>query len=291
MSKRFGLSSEPAAPARLIAAAIALALVLCCTRASAQDTKKKVEQADDFIKQAKKTISLQNDLRKKQEKAILEIGRDVSKSASGLVEDRYPPRFFESAKRKEAQLTKAEKELLKALHSTVSIDFNKTPFKDVLEYLQDKTKDKLTILVDDASLKDASVEYDSPVTFKHKSLTVRTILRKILADRGLTYIVKDAHVHVLTTEKARSIMVQRIYPIGDLVAVLDMRWGPAANRAQMMRNVQQLINLIVTTIEPDSWKINNPDAHGTIVFHEQTMSLIIRNSAEFHRMVPGAIEW
>jgi hypothetical protein len=207
-----------------------------------------------------------------------------------MVEERITQRFIESAKRKEAHLTKEEKALLKMLNSTLSVDFNKMPFKDVLDFIQEKTGDppKLRIFVDEASLKDAGIEYDSPVTFKQKSLTVRTILRKILADRGLTYVVMDAAVQVMTPEKARSIMITRSYPIQDLVGVFDMRWGPWAARAQLIQNVNGLIGMIV---EPGSWKINNPEAPGTITFHEPTMSLIIRNSAEMHNQMPGGVNW
>jgi hypothetical protein len=255
--------------------------------------KSGVMQADDSIKQVNKILAAYSDLRKKKEQAILAGTLEIYESATRMTEERITKRFIESAKRKEAHLTKEEKELLKMLNSTLSVDFNKTPFKDALEHIQDKTGDppKLRIFIDEGSLKEAGVEYDSPVTFKQKSLTVRTILRKILADRGLTYIVKDAALQVMTFEKAKSIMISRTYPIQDLVGVLDMRWGPVAARAQLIQNVNQLIGMIVTSIEPNSWRINNPEAGGTITFHEPSMSLIIRNSAEMHNQLPGGINW
>jgi hypothetical protein len=41
-----------------------------------------------------------------------------------------------------------------------------------------------------------------------------------------------------------------------------------------------LMDLIVNTVEPASWQVNG--GWGTISFHEPSMSLLIRQTAEFH---------
>src|SRR5207253_667559 len=108
------------------------------------------------------------------------------------------------------KLSAKEIALLKAMNSTLSVDFKGNSFKEVLEYLQVKTG--LTIIVDENSLKDAMVEYNDPVTFKVQKVTVRTILKKILADRGLSYILQEGIVQVVTAQRARETMVVRSYP-------------------------------------------------------------------------------
>src|SRR5581483_11986329 len=113
-------------------------------------------------------------------------------------------------------LTPKEVALLRTLNSTLSVDFRDVSFKDVLGYLQDKTG--LAIIVDNGSLRDAMIDYDEEkVTFKANKVTVRTILRKILADRGLAYVLKEGTVQVVTNQRAREMMVVRTYPINDLV--------------------------------------------------------------------------
>jgi len=86
---------------------------------------------------------------------------------------------YRAAQRGKQQLTDKEKSLLKALNSTMSVDFNKTTFRDVIDYLIERTGQ--TIILDQESLKEAMVEYDEQVTFKAKKVTVRTILKRCWA--------------------------------------------------------------------------------------------------------------
>src|SRR5439155_22730521 len=120
----------------------------------------------------------------------------------------FPADWAERSKlRKETtgpQLTEAEKAVIKTLNSVMSVEYDKTIFRDVIDNLQERTKQ--TILLDRDSLRDANVEYDDPVTFKGNKVAVRTILRKVLGDRGLTYIIKDGAIQVVTPQKARETM-------------------------------------------------------------------------------------
>jgi hypothetical protein len=192
---------------------------------------------------------------------------------------------YRAALRGKQQLTAKEKSLLKALNSVMSVDFNKSAFRDVIDYMMEKTGQ--TIVLDPDSLKEAMVEYDDPVTFKGKKLTVRTILKKVLADRGLTYILQEGTIQVVTPQRARETLVTRAYPVGDLASSLDMRFPPLVRRLQILQNVAQLIDLIQNNVEPSSWQANG--GLGTISFYEPTMSLVIRQTAEMHYQLGGAL--
>jgi hypothetical protein len=146
-------------------------------------------------------------------------------------------------------------------------------------------KTGLNILVDEGSLKDAMLESSDPVTLKVKKVTVRTVLKKVLADRSLGYILKDGTVQVVTAQKARETMVVRAYPIDDLVGGGNQLYGPFVNRAIMLSNVQTLIQTIQNAIDPSLWNVNG--GPGSIVFSEATRSLIIRAPAEMHYMFGG----
>jgi hypothetical protein len=183
------------------------------------------------------------------------------------------------AKRKSGpQLTAKEKALLKTLNSTLTINLTGVKFEDVIAYLEDKTGQ--TILVDKQALADVQVEYETLVTLKLGKVTVRTALRKLLGDLGLTYIIKEEAIQVTSPQRAKESMVVRAYPVGDLVASTEMQFGPFVNQALMLQNVNQLIDLIQSSIDPSSWQINN--GPGTITFNQATMSLVIKQSAEIH---------
>lgn len=191
------------------------------------------------------------------------------------------------SERGKTKLSSKEVALLKALNSTLSVNFSKAKLSEVIELMQDKAG--LTILVDEPSLKDANVDlYEESVTFKVNKVAVRTILRKLLADRGLAYVIKEGMLQVVTQQKAREMMVVRSYPVGDLVASDNpLFWGPIFSRAIMLQNAQRIIDMIQSSVEPAQW--NTQGGPGTITFHEPSMSLVIRASAEMHYQLGGGV--
>jgi hypothetical protein len=242
-----------------------------------------VGKADTMIKTGKNVLGQYDRLKLQREAGIVGATREIYETASVMQERRITDRFIKAGELRKPKLTDAEKHLLKMLNSVMTPNWDKQPLKDVIEYIQDKTK--ISIFVDENSLKDANVEYDDPVTFKGPKVTVRTILKKVLADKGLTFIIKDAAVQVMTPERAKQFMVTRAYPVADLLPLVDARMGPFFNRAQMVVAVNDLISMIVNTVEPASWQVNG--GTGTIIFNPATMSLTIRQPAEFHYQMGG----
>ena len=139
------------------------------------------DQSKDHVDGAKKLLDSQSDLRVAREKGLTNATLDVLKANSKTQEQRITSYFVaKSEQRKANKLSKEETALLKALNSTLSVDFDKNSFKQVMEYLSEKAG--VNIFPDSGSLKDAGVEYDTPVTFKAGKVTVRTALKKILGD-------------------------------------------------------------------------------------------------------------
>src|SRR5205085_1294071 len=143
-----------------------------------------------------------------------------------------------------------------------------------------------TITLDKAAMEDVNVSYETKVRLKLKA-TTRTVLKKLLADHGLTYVIKDERIHVTTPDRAKAITSIRKYYVGDLAATVNTRYGPIASQIQMAQLVQNLMQTIVSTIEPQSWQVNNPDAPGTITFDPLSMSLVVKQTAEVHFSLAG----
>ncbi len=184
------------------------------------------------------------------------------------------------------KLTETEVKVLKTLNSTISVEYKADEFQAVLNHLQEKTG--LSLIMDEASMQDLNLDYKDPVTVSFKKVTVRTALKKILGDKGLTYIIKEGALQVMTPKKASEYTVIRSYPIDGLVAPnqMAMMFGPFVARQAMLNNAQQIVNLIQSTVEPSYWQPNGP---GVIVFDEITKSLMIRASAEMHYSIPSMI--
>lgn len=239
--------------------------------------------AKDRIGGVKDQIAALDRLKANRERGFLGILNsvgDYSVPANGLIE--FPAHWERITDLRKQKLHPKEVALLKALNSTMSVDFKGQTFSEVIDYIQEKTGQ--AIIIDENSLKEAMVESNDQVTFKAPKVTVRTILRKVLADRGLGYIITDATIHVVTAQRARETMVVRTYPVSDLVGA-DPRFYGAYTPLVVYQNAQNLINLIQTSIEPSIWQPSGGTA--SITFHPQSLSLIIRAPAEMQYMFGG----
>ncbi len=196
-----------------------------------------------------------------------------------------PADWVEKSKRRSPQtkLTPREKALLDALKAPISVDFNNETFSSVIEYLQKKTGQ--TILVDKNALEEANVNYDTPVTLRLPKISTRTMLKRMLADLGLTYVIKEEAIQITTPARAREMMVTRAYYIGDLVGTGNPFLPAILNDIQAVQGINTVIQAIQSQVDPQSWAANN--GNGTVVYDPIRMTLIIKNSAEVHYMLGG----
>ena len=71
--------------------------------------------------------------------------------------------------------------------------------------------------------------------------------------------------------------------MGDLQALTDVRIPAFARKAQAIQTINDMIGVIVGTVEPNSWWVNG--GPGRIVFEPTTMTLIVTQTAEVHYML------
>jgi hypothetical protein len=184
------------------------------------------------------------------------------------------------------KLTDQEKQTLKALATPIKAELKDMPLSGVLDYLQETTG--VTIISDKKTLEAAGATYETPITTKFKSSSLRTILKKVLADVGLTYIVKEGAVRVVTPEEARNSMTVRSYYVGDLAGVVDITVSPLLRDIQMRAAIGQIIDGITGSIDPNSWESHGAQGGGTITYDPITMSLIVKQTAEVHYMLSSS---
>ena len=243
--------------------------------------------AKGTIDSAKSAAQVHAEMVRGREKGILDSGLSRDRAFILVNADpiAFPSYWKELTKRRkdtvDQKMTEKEVAVLKALNSTMSVNFKDDKFKDAINYIQDKTG--LSIIIDEASLRDANVDYEADtISLKINKAGVRTILKKVLGDKGLTYIIKEGTIQVMTHKKASEYTIVKTYQIDDLIAPspqTQMMFGPFVAQMQMQQNAQQLANLIASTIQPDYWQPNGP---GSIQFYAPTKSLVIRASAEMH---------
>ncbi|MEY4395372.1 MAG: hypothetical protein RL595_2621, partial [Planctomycetota bacterium] len=137
------------------------------------------------------------------------------------------------------------------------------------------------LIVDQQALAQINVTLETPISVNSRGWSTRTVLRKVLADLGLSYIIKNGSVQITTPDRARETVTTRAYPIGDVINSVNFMLPGYYNEVAFMQSVNNIISSI-KALDPKSWE---PEGSGSIVFEPSTMSLIIRQTAEFHYMM------
>ena len=110
---------------------------------------------------------------------------------------------------------KAEKVINDALKSPTECAFNEQSLGDVLSYLKDRHK--IEIQPDQKALDDVGVTLESPITKNLKGVSLRSALRLILKDLGLTYVIQDEVLLITSPDEANNKLSTKVYPVADLV--------------------------------------------------------------------------
>ena len=265
--------------------------------------------ADDLLKQYPNQLASQANTRITSTTDVLAAARNNRADAGGrnvatlIGVDRsampprgdvdFPPDWKERVAKRTTlngpQLTSTEKAIMKALATPISVNYKDARLEDIIQDLSDKLGQP--ILLDRTSLQEAQVTTDSPSSLTIKNAASRSVLRKVLGDLGLTYIVKNEAIQVITPERAAKEMTVKTYYIGDLLqggmfAQSGIRFNPWLDQIQAMQNVMSIIQM-VETIDPGSWQKNG--GQGSITFNVAAMALVIKQTAELHNMLGGSL--
>ena len=199
--------------------------------ARTEEQKKLVSDAVDRIMKSKDALAESADVRRRKSEAIAGLFHGIE--AADIPDDRpfvLPSNWEELSKRrlKNNTVTETERAILKALAATVSVDFKDQHFGGVVEWFQHQMGQ--TIILDKAALDDIGVNNESSINVTLNKVTTRTALKKVLADLGLTYVIKEEAIFVTTPAKAKDMMTVRTYYIGDLMGQYDVRFGGALSQ-------------------------------------------------------------
>jgi len=161
-------------------------------------------------------------------------------------------------------LTRKEKDYLRILDQATATDFNlnETSFDQVKQMLEKELG--FPLIISKNTMEEVRIAYDTKLTYQiPKNVSKRTLLKGVLAELGLTYILKGELVQIVSFIQAKNEVRVGFLDVSSLV--------------NMGRNVDDLVKLIKSTVEPDSWDTSG--GVGTITIRQPGI-LIIKNSAE-----------
>ena len=129
------------------------------------------------------------------------------------------------------------------------VEFSGVPLEEVVEYLRDMTG--VNIVVKWKALEAAGIKKATPVDLKVKDVPVEKVLRLVLDSVGrerdhldYDYELEDNIVTISTAEDLSWRTVARVYDVRELIDWADPK------------RVESLLDLVRTTIEPDTWREN-----------------------------------
>jgi hypothetical protein len=244
------------------------------------------QKQDEFATQ----IRAERELSRQAAQAWTENMRDIARSAipaTGDIQFPSKAKWDELTKRRQqpaVQLTPKEEAILESLNKQVGVIFRDRPFEESLQELSNQLGEE--IFIDKKSLEDLGLDMSRPVSFQGK-VSGRTALRAILQTNGLTFVVKDEMIQVMTLEKAQQTLITRSYYLGDLIAGTGpfgnaVQWGPFISYQQTLQNAQMVVEAITSSVDPMAWNTSRTNGPCTISFHLPTMSITVRASAEVH---------
>jgi hypothetical protein len=169
-----------------------------------------------------------------------------------------------------------EQAIERALYQRGPIDFSELPLRDAIAEISRQFQIPIVLCL--KKLEEASVSADTPVSKHIDGLALESILRLVLRDMELEYTIRDEVLLITTPEDVESQLDTRTYPVLDLV----MSPGAGSN-VFVGGDYNSLIELITTTIKPDSWDdVGGPGAFDQ--FHNAGV-LVVSQTQSVHRQI------
>lgn len=210
---------------------------------------------------------------------------DIDKAGVPQVVDvTLPKDWAEKTKRRQnSQMSPKERQLMAKLAAPIKVDLQNKPLQDFQEIIEKHLG--VAVIIDRAAIEGISVTSETTVNLKANNWSCRSVLRKTLADLGLTYIVRNEEIQITTPDRAREMMITKAYYVGDLLSPLGQGSLPV-NHAQMMLTINGIIESIKSQVDADSWA---PRGAGTIVFEPLSKSILVKQTAEAHFQLGSGI--
>lgn len=119
--------------------------------------------------------------------------------------------------------SKAEERISAELDKQTEIDFQDQPLTDVVTFLADFHN--IPIIIDTEALTEEGIATDTPVTRTLTGIKLRSALKIILQPLQLSYVIEDEVMKITTLTKEKDRLQTRVYPVGDLVVILQAGGG------------------------------------------------------------------
>ena len=180
-----------------------------------------------------------------------------------------------------AETPDAEKKIEEALAAKTTLEFVEAPLQDVVDYL--KSLHEIPIVLDRRALDDVGIGTDSPITVNLKDISLESVLKLTLRELDLTWTIRHEVLLITTAEEAETLLLTRVYDVGDLVICRD----PSGD---LWADYDTLIETVTSTIAPESWAdVGGPGAIAGASF-QGAEALTVAQTYQIHRRIEKLLE-
>ena len=96
---------------------------------------------------------------------------------------------------------------------------------------------------------------------------MKTVLDALLEQHGLAYVVKNEMLYITCQRRAKGDLFVKMHYVGDI------------------NNAGDLLEIVQTVIQPESWMRMELGGEGEIQVHPSTESLAVRQTEEVHTQI------
>ena len=176
----------------------------------------------------------------------------------------------------EAHRHGGEAAIKKALAEPTKIKCSELPLTELVERLRDLHK--IEIQIDKKALDEVAINHETPITRDVQGISLRSALRLMLRELGLTYMIHNEVLLITTPEEAVARLLTEVYDVTDLVSVRD-------DNGRFWHDHDSLIKTISATVTPTTWDdVGGPGSISGITFGN-TATLVISQTEAVHEQV------
>ena len=189
-----------------------------------------------------------------------------------------------------ADVSPIERKIKAALAMPTSLTLHETPLEDVAKMIEQVHR--IPVRIDRKGLDNVGVGTDTPLNGNFQGASLRSALRLLLADVGLTYFVRDEVLQITSSEEAEKELQTKVYLVSDLVRCRD-------KQGEEWEDYDTLIDTLTTTIAPQTWdSVGGPGSIQRLTLYQNVSVLVVSQTEEVHdqiemllrklRSIPGA---
>lgn len=221
--------------------------------------------------------------------------------------------------RQSLRIMEPESQVQRWLNQNVElVSFDETSFENVIRWLRELPGD-MNVIVKWHVLEVMGLDREAPVTLELRNVplwkVLHFVLEQVSPDAPLGYRGEDNVLTITTVEElnAPRHFIIRAYPVTDLVRnFMNVRSAPSISLSGLQQmtsggaaagtslfddgdgeegdealvdRVQRVLDMLVNTVEPESWSQNGGRGTATAVRHV----IIVNNSIAVHEKIGGAV--